>query len=181
MSEKLNVFNEDFLKTRLNKNKADNDLKVVDVNRSEVQVTKTVENVKFIINRGHAYKDHATGPATNARFGGPPDSVEAALIKDTLWRFREGHLSKPGKIAHFGTGIIFRHIPIRYNAIVTKENPATIVISDYMVWQGTVNVPKTFTSLEGGEQVTRQFPDTSEPPKTWETALPTDNNWRSYD
>ena len=137
MSESSNAFSEDFLRRRLAANRPDSDLTVVDKNRSEVQYTKVYEGVTFTINRGHAYKDHATGPTTNARFGGPPDSVENAIMKDALRLYKANMLSKPGKISAMGTGIIFRHIPIRYNAISTGKDK--IIISDYMVWQGTIS------------------------------------------
>ena len=137
MSQSSNVFNENFIRRRLAANQPDPGLTVIDKNRSEVQYTKVYENVTFTINRGHAYRDHATGPTTNARFGGPPDSVENAIIKDAYLLYKADKLTKPGKIAAMGTGIIFRHIPIRYNAISTGKDK--IIISDYMVWQGTIN------------------------------------------
>jgi hypothetical protein len=78
VSETNNSFSEDFLKRRLAANRPDADLTVVDKNRSEVQYTKVYEGVTFTINRGHAYKDHATGrPQTRA-----------SAVHRTAWKTR---------------------------------------------------------------------------------------------
>ena len=136
MSEHSNRFNDRFLRRRLAENQPDPGFEVKDANRAELQYTKMYKGVIFVINRDHAFRDHATGPTTNPRFGGPPESVEAAIIEDAFLRWKNGLLKETVKIAAGGPGIIFRHIPIRYNAIMTDEG--SIVISDYMVWQGTV-------------------------------------------
>ena len=136
MPRHSNRFNERFLRRRLAENPQDNSMWVVDKSRAEKQYSKVYKGVLFVINRDHAYRDHATGPTTNPRFAGPADVIENAIITDAFERWIAGKLNEQFKIAAGGPGIVFRHIPIRYNAIMTEEGK--IVISDYMIWQGTV-------------------------------------------
>jgi hypothetical protein len=188
MSETTNQFNDAFLQRRLADNPKGEGFTKKPGGHSEEQFVKVYEGITFTISRGHAYKDHATGPATNARFGGSPEIVETAIMKDAYWRFKAGLLKGPGKIAAMGTGIIFRHIPIRYNAMVRGDT--SIAISDYMVWQGTVDKPveakgvyqfPKYDDAEYADEVTkRQFPGGGGAAKKWEDSLPVDNDWRAY-
>lgn len=141
MSEHSNRFNDRFLRRRLQENKSKLTFEVKDPARDELQYSTMYKGVMFLVSRGHAYRDHETGPSTNARFGGPAEIVEAAIIEDAFRRWKTGMLKGTFKIAAGGPGIIFRHIPIRYNAI---EVDGTINISDYMVWQGTVGDGETW-------------------------------------
>jgi hypothetical protein len=98
------------------------------------------EGYLFQISRGHAYRDHATGPATNPRYGGPDKSVEKAIMDDAIARIKADNIPKVAGIASPGTGVLVHGVPIRYNLvkIKNKKDPSTFVymISDYMVWQG---------------------------------------------
>lgn len=136
MPKHSNRFNDRFLRRRLAENKSGLNFFVKDESRSELQYTTMYQDIMFIVSRDHAYRDHATGPTTNPRFGGPPEIVEAAIIEDAFKRWKQWKLKGAFKIAAGGTGIIFRQIPIRYNAIMLEDG--YIAISDYMVWQGTV-------------------------------------------
>lgn len=109
---------------------------VVDPNRAEPQYDRVVNGVTFRINRGHAFRDHATGVTTNPRFSGSVEVIEDAIIQDVLRRLNNGGLPPVRGIAQPGTGLLFRHIPIRYNAV---QAGGRIMISDYMVWQGNLN------------------------------------------
>ena len=143
---------------------------------------KVHDRITFVINRGRI-----TRPASNARFGGPPESVQNAIIKDACARTKDAKLRRPETIAALGTGLIFRYFPIRYNGIQTKL--ATIVISDDMVWSGCVdkpdetNEPHEFPSLSdaryANEATTRVFPAKVGVAKTWEQGLPVDHDWKS--
>jgi len=141
MTQLGNRFNDRFLRRRLEANNPNLSFEVKDPTRDELQYTTMYKGVMFLVSRGHAYRDHATGPTTNPRFGGPPEAVEAAIIEDAFKRWKKGQLKVNFKIAAGGPGIIFRHIPIRYNA---TEVDGTINISDYMVWQGTVGDGNTW-------------------------------------
>lgn len=96
----------------------------------------------FEIGRGHAFRDHATGPSTNPRFAGPDKSIEFAIMDAILDRTSGGtKLPKVQKVANPGTGVKVHGTPIRYCAIGLNgkpdtENKAYFMISDYMVWQG---------------------------------------------
>lgn len=135
MSEHSNRFNDRFLRRRLAANTSNLSFEVKDPARDELQFSTMYKGVMFLVSRGHAYRDHATGPATNPRFGGPAEAVESAIIEDAFKRWKAGKLKGNFRIAAGGPGLIFRHIPIRYNA---TEVDGVINISDYMVWQGTV-------------------------------------------
>lgn len=124
------------LERRAVENKSPLHFDVKDASRPEKQYSTIYKGVMFLVSRDHAYRDHATGPTTNPRFGGPPEVVEAAIIEDAFKRWKAGKLNARFKIAAGGPGIIFRHIPIRYNAVMLDDG--YIAISDYMVWQGTV-------------------------------------------
>lgn len=94
----------------------------------------------FQISRGHAYRDHATGPATNPRYSGPDKSVEQALMDDAIKRIEANNIPKVAGIASPGTGALVHGVPIRYNLVKITNPKATggsaYMISDYMVWQG---------------------------------------------
>jgi hypothetical protein len=141
MPEHSNRFNDRFLRRRLQENDPKLSFDVKDSSRAEPQYTTMYKGVMFLVGRGHAYRDHETGPSTNPRFGGPAEIVESAIIEDAFKRRKKGMLKATVKIAAGGPGIIFRHIPIRYNAL---EVDGTIHISDYMVWQGTVEDGQTW-------------------------------------
>jgi hypothetical protein len=145
-------------------------------------VEKVHDRITFVINR-----DLITEPASNARSGGPSESVQNAIIKDACVRAKDAKLRRPETIAALGTCLIFRHIPNRYNGIQTK--PATVVISDDMVWSGCVdkpdetNEPHEFPSLSdaryANEATTRVFPAKVGEAKTSEQSLPVDHYWKS--
>lgn len=94
---------------------------------------------RFIISRGHAYRDHATGPATNPRFSGPDMALEQAIMDDCIRRIQAGPLPKVAGIASPGTAVKVHGTPIRYNVVriksATVPNDFDYMISDYMVWQ----------------------------------------------
>ncbi|QDV42183.1 hypothetical protein Enr13x_20260 [Stieleria neptunia] len=92
----------------------------------------------FQVSRGHAYRDHATGPATNPRFSGPDKSVEKAIMDDAIRRIEANAIPKVTGIASPGTGVLVHGVPIRYNLVRIKKGAAGFMymISDYMVWQG---------------------------------------------
>jgi hypothetical protein len=96
------------------------------------------EGYTFRINRGHAYKDHRTGPATNPRFSGPDKAVEKAIMDDAIKRIEANQVPKVAGIGQPGTGVLVHGTPIRYNLIKIKGNTGgdVYMISDYMVWQG---------------------------------------------
>ena len=98
----------------------------------------------FQINRGHAFRDHATGPATNPRFSGPDKATEVAIMNDIIARIGGAGLPAIVGIATAGTGVWVHGTPIRYNVIQLAPRPGTggqplYMISDYMVWQGDPN------------------------------------------
>ncbi len=142
MPQHSNRFNDRFLRRHLAENQPNSSFSVVDPNRGEKQYETQYKGVLFVVNRDHAYRDHATGPSTNPKFSGIAEGVESAIIEDAFDRWRQGKLTGMTRIAAGGPGIIFRHIPIRYNATVTDDGK--IVISDYMVWQGTVGNSETW-------------------------------------
>lgn len=100
----------------------------------------TYRGYLFQINRGHAYRDHATGPATNPRFSGPDKAVEQSIMDDAIARIEAGPLPGVVGIASPGTGVLVHGTPIRYNVvrINNARAPGTYIymVSDYMVWQG---------------------------------------------
>lgn len=136
MPQHSNRFNDRFLRRKLGENQSSLNFSVKDESRSEKQYSTMYKGIMFLVSRDHAYRDHATGPTTNPRFGGPPESVETAIIEDAFKRWKAGKLGQMFRIAAGGPGIIFRGIPIRYNAMMLDDG--VIAISDYMVWQGTV-------------------------------------------
>jgi hypothetical protein len=94
----------------------------------------------FQISRGHAYRDHATGPATNPRYSGPDKAVEQSIMDDAIKRIEANNIPPVTGIASPGTGVLVHGVPIRYNLVKIK-NPKkadsfSYMISDYMVWQG---------------------------------------------
>lgn len=142
MTQYSNRFNDRFLRHRFETNKVGSTFNMVDASRTEKQYITLYRGIVFVINRDHAYRDHATGPITNPRFGGPAEIIETIIIQDAFRRWKEGKLKNNYKIAAGGPGVIFREIPVRYNALMTDEG--RIVISDYMVWQGTVSEKATW-------------------------------------
>ena len=141
-----NRFNDRFLRRKLAENQSSLSFNVKDESRSEKQYSTIYKGIMFLVSRDHAYRDHATGPTTNPRFGGPAEVVETAIIEDAFKRWKSGKLKGSFKIAAGGPGIIFRQIPIRYNAVMLDDG--VIAISDYMVWQGTVGGDSKETTWE---------------------------------
>jgi hypothetical protein len=145
-------------------------------------VEKVHDRITFVINR-----DLITEPASKARFRGPPESVQNAIIKDACVRAKDAKLRRPETIAALGTGLIFRHIPNRYNGIQTK--PATIVFSDDMVWSGCVDkpdetnepheLPSPSDARYANKATKRVFPTKVGEAKTREQSLPIDHDCKS--
>jgi hypothetical protein len=110
----------------------------------EERRTITYRGYSFTISRGHAYRDHATGPATNPRYSGPDKAVERAIMDDAIRRIEAGAIPKVVGIASPGMGVLVHGTPIRYNLvrIKSKTDPEKFdyMISDYMVWQGDPGV-----------------------------------------
>jgi hypothetical protein len=129
---------ENFFRERVAQNTGHlNAFNVVDAQRPQPQYNTSRDGRAFTINRGHAYLDHATGPKTNPRFSGPPEPVEFAIMDDVNRRLAAGGLPPVTRIALPGTAVLFRHVPIRYNAVTLRDS--SVVISDYMVWQGQIS------------------------------------------
>lgn len=116
--------------------------KSVKVSKGDAEERRQVvyEGYTFQISRGHAYRDHATGPATNPRFSGPDKSVEKAIMDDAIVRIKANNIPKVTGIASPGTGVLVHGVPIRYNLVRIKNGKGgsdfMYMISDYMVWQG---------------------------------------------
>jgi hypothetical protein len=116
--------------------------KSVDVAKAGAEERREIlyKGYLFQISRGHAYRDHATGPATNPRYAGPDKAVETAVMDNAILRIEANNIPKVAGIASPGTGVLVHGVPIRYNLVKIKnpKDPNTFMymISDYMVWQG---------------------------------------------
>ncbi|MGH2708813.1 MAG: hypothetical protein ACRDJF_05385 [Actinomycetota bacterium] len=93
----------------------------------------TVDGRPFQFNRGHGYRQHRTGPATNPARAGAAEGVETAIARDVLVRMGRGETftGQPPRIADpAGPTVVVNGVTIRYNVIRLPDG--TIRISDYM-------------------------------------------------
>ncbi|WP_306397481.1 hypothetical protein [Telluria beijingensis] len=104
----------------------------------------TYQTYQFKFNRGHAYRDHNTGPATNPRYAGPDKAIERAIMDDAIVRIVANAIPPVAAISLPGTGVRVHGTPIRYNLVRvvsnTSANGFAYIVSDYMVWQGNPGV-----------------------------------------